>query len=234
MAVDGGNVKKCAGCCCWPGKSILENVKSIYPNDDDDYYYYLLADHMVGYSSQSWNMQPLNNSQKTSGTLFTFCRPYHWCRFHSEWYGVCRKEGTIGTDSSYSTWTSEERSSAGLEVEFKFRIISSRVGDPDDNQTPFEHGQRRTIDPAGGFINYLIIILWSLVNFTWKLHSPGVFFVIEIGTVGSEGRLESGKWPPVLATVATTQLQLTVEHIEPSTQSPVVVHRSIRLLCADF
>lgn len=35
---------------------------------------------------------------------------------------MCRKEGTIGTDNSYSTWTSD-RSRAGLEVELKLRII---------------------------------------------------------------------------------------------------------------
>lgn len=29
----------------------------------------------------------------------------HWFKFHSEWYGVWRKDWTIGTDTSYSTWT---------------------------------------------------------------------------------------------------------------------------------
>lgn len=29
----------------------------------------------------------------------------HWFKFHSEWYGVWRKDCTIGTETSYSTWT---------------------------------------------------------------------------------------------------------------------------------
>lgn len=65
-----------------------------------------------------------NNSQDTSighFPWFLYCS-YHWCKFHREWYGVCRKEGTMGTDNSYSTCTSE-RSSPGFEVEFMLRII---------------------------------------------------------------------------------------------------------------
>lgn len=54
---------------------------------------------------------------------------YHWCRSHSEWYGVCLYPDTMGTAISYSTWTLGGdcgRMENGMRSKEWFELVSER------------------------------------------------------------------------------------------------------------